>query len=338
MKTEKVGVAVIGTGFVGGQAHVPSFKSMPGAELVALGARTEKRVSKLSQKYGVPYHLDHRELIGDPRVNAVVIATPTPLHFSVAMEALANGKHVLCEMPIAPTLLEIERLKREAEKARVIMMPVLNFRFTPNYAKAKSLIEEGTLGKVVAASFREYIAAKLLAAQWPAGSWAWDKKVSGGYPDFTLSVWSIDLLRWLFDAEYESVEWAPNYAPLGGAFGGIVGYNTMGLMKLSSGIVVSVHYSCTVASSETSSRLEIFGDNTRSLYADGNDRLVLTGEDPTRQEWKFQESGPAVWGHYQIDRHFIRCILGQDKPRVTMDDAAKATEVALKIHGKRNDL
>jgi len=115
--------------------------------------------------------------------------------------------------------------------------------------------------------------------------------------------------------------------------GGIIGYDTMGLMKLSSGIVASVHYGCTAISSETSSRLEIYGDNTRSLYAEGNDRLVLTGESPTRQEWRFQESGPAVWGHYQMDEHFIRCILGQERPKVAMNDAIRAMEVALKIGG-----
>jgi predicted dehydrogenase len=328
---ERVGVAVIGTGFVGGQAHAPSFREIPGSELVALGARTEKRVAKLAKKYGVKYYLDYKELIRDPMVDALVIATPTPLHFPVASEALKNGKHVLCEMPIAPRLSEVEELKREAEKAGVILMPVLNFRFTPNYVKAKALIDGGALGKVVAASFKESIGAKVLAAQWPADSWAWDKEKSGGYPDFTLSVWSIDLLRWLFNAEYEAVEWKSNYTPLKEEFGGIIGYNTMGLMKLSNGVVASVHYSCTVTPPETSSRLEIYGDNTRSLYAEGNDRLILTGEDPTRQEWRFQEPGPRVWGHYQLDEHFIKCILGLEKPRVTVDDAIKAQEVASKM-------
>ncbi|MEM2961391.1 MAG: Gfo/Idh/MocA family oxidoreductase [Candidatus Bathyarchaeia archaeon] len=328
---KKVGVAVIGTGFVGGQAHVPSFRKIPGSELVALGARTEKRVAKLAKKYEVKYYLDYKELIRDPKVDALVIATPTPFHFPVALEALKNGKHVLCEMPVAPKLSEVEELKKEAEKAGVVFMPVLNFRFTPNYVKAKALIDEGAVGKVVAASFKESIGAKVLAAQWPADSWAWDAKMSGGYPDFTLSVWSIDLLRWLFDAEYEAVEWKSNYTPLREEYGGIIGYNTMGLVKLSNGVVASLHYSCTVTPAETSSRLEIYGDNTCSLYAEGNDKLILVGEEPTRREWRFQEPGPRVWGHYQLDEHFIKCILGEEKPKITMDDAIKAQEVASRM-------
>jgi len=100
----------------------------------------------------------------------VVIATPTPFHLSVAMEAVASGKHVLCEMPVALTLTEIERLKHEAERAGVIMMPVLNFRFTPNYVKAKSLIEEGSSGKGVAAAIKGCTGARLLATQRPADS------------------------------------------------------------------------------------------------------------------------------------------------------------------------
>ncbi len=331
-KLEKVGVAVIGTGFVGGQAHVPSFRKIPGSELVALGARTERRVVKLSKKYGVKYYLDYKELIGDPNVDALVVATPTPFHFPVVSEAIKKGKHILCEMPIASTISEVEELSSEAEKAGVILMPILNFRFTPNYVKSKALIDGGALGKVVAASFKETIGAKALAPQWPPDSWAWDKEKSGGYPDFTLSVWSIDLLRWLFDAEYESVEWKSNYTTLKEAYGGIIGYNTMGLMKMSGNIVASVHYGCTVTPTETTSRLEIFGDNTCSLYAEAHDRLILMGEEPTKQEWKFQVGGPRVWGHYQLDEHFIKCVLGEEKPKVTVDDAVKAQEVASKIN------
>jgi len=329
--SKNVGVAVIGTGFVGGQAHVPSFRKIPGSELVALGARTERRVGKLSKKYGIKYYLDYKELMKDPKVDAVVIATPTPFHFPVASEAIKNGKHVLCEMPIAPTIDEVNQLKNEAEKAGVILMPILNFRFTPNYVKAKSLIEEGALGKIVAASFKETIGAKMLAPQWPPDSWAWDKKKSGGYPDFTLSVWSIDMLRWLFNAEYDAVEWKSNYTRLKEEYGGIIGYNTMGLLKMSGDIVISLHFSCTVTPTETSSSLEVYGDNTYSLYADGNERLVFIGEDPTKQEWKFQVSGPRVWGHYQLDEHFIKCIRGEEKPKITPDDAVKAQEIALKI-------
>jgi predicted dehydrogenase len=67
-------------------------------------------------------------------------------------------------------------------------MPVLNFWFTPNYVKAKELIDAGKIGKPLAVWFRELIAAKDLPMEWPANSWAWNIEKSVGYPDFTLSI------------------------------------------------------------------------------------------------------------------------------------------------------
>jgi predicted dehydrogenase len=90
------------------------------------------------------------------------------------MKAIDKGKHVLCEMPLAPRVSEAKRFGEEAEKAGVTLMPVLNFRFTPNYVKAKQLIDAGKIGRPLAVSFREFIAAKDLAMQWSANSWVWN--------------------------------------------------------------------------------------------------------------------------------------------------------------------
>lgn len=327
---KKVGVAVVGAGFVGGQAHVPAFSKIPGSELVALGGRTEERIRKYSEKYRVRYYLDYDKLLDDTNVDVVVLAVPTSLHFEMCMKAIAKGKHVLCEMPLAPRAADARRLGGEADRAGVTLMPVLSFRFTPNYVKAKELVDQGRIGKPVAVSFREFIAAKDLAAQWPAGSWAWDIEKSGGYPDFTLSVWSIDLLRWLLDAEVIEVEWKSSYVPLK-EYGGVLGYNTMGLLRFATGAVAALHFSSMVAPAAGTSRLEVFGDKTLSIQANWNDSLTLIGQDPERQEWLFREGGTKVWGHYQLDEYFIQCVLGKLKPKITAEDAAKSIEVASKM-------
>jgi predicted dehydrogenase len=91
-------------------------------------------------------------------------------------------------MPLAPRVSEAKKLGEEAERAEVTLMPVLNFRFTPNYVKAKELIDAGKIGKPLAVWFREFIAAKDLAMRWPANLWAWNIEKSGGYPDFRLFI------------------------------------------------------------------------------------------------------------------------------------------------------
>ena len=328
--SDKVGVAVVGVGFVGGQAHTPSFKKIEGSELVALCARTEKRVKPLAEKYDVKYYLDYDKLLEDPKVHAVVLAVPTPLHFNAAMKAIKKGKHVLCEMPMAPTIDQVKELQKAAEEAGVILMPVLNFRFAPIYDKTKEMIKSGAIGKPIAIHFREFIPAMSIADQWPAGSWAWNIEISGGYPDFTLSVWSIDMIRWMFESEIENVEWMSNY-PKFEKYGGILGYNTMGLIKLSNGIVGSLHYSASVNPLASTSRLEVYGDNTNVLHAIWNDKIILYGSNQEPQEWNLDVKGTRVWGHRQADEHFIECILHKKQPKVSVEDAVKAQEIAQKI-------
>ncbi|MEM3041796.1 MAG: Gfo/Idh/MocA family oxidoreductase, partial [Nitrososphaerota archaeon] len=295
----KVRVAVVGLGFVGRRAHAPAFTKIPGAELAAVVDVAEEKAKAVAAKHDVPYYLDYRVVLKNPEIDAVVVAVPTPFHYKLVSEALAGGKHVLCEMPLTPTISEAERLGEMAEEAGVILMPDLNFRFTPNYVKAKELIEQRAIGKPLALTFSEFIAAKDLAAQWPYGSWAWNVKESGGYPDFTLSVWSIDLARWLLSSEIDEAQWVSNYAQLTGVQN-FLGYNTMGLARFSSGAVGVFHYCATVSPGEGTSRLEVFGDNTRMVKANWNNYLALTGEG-SKEEWAFAEKGTKVWGHYQID-------------------------------------
>jgi predicted dehydrogenase len=327
---DKVGVAVVGVGFVGGQAHVPSFKKIEGSELVALGATTEKRVKPLAEQYGVKYYLDYDKLLEDPKIQAVALAVPTPMHFDLAMKAFKKGKHVLCEMPLAATIDKVKELQKAAEKAKVILMPVLQFRFAPIYTRTKEMIESGLIGKPIAFHFREFIPASSIAEQWPAGSWAWNIEKSGGYPDFTLSVWSIDMFRWLFKSEIENVQWMASY-PKFEKYGGILGYNTMGVVKLSNGAVGSLHYSASVTPSASTSRLEVYGDNTNVIHAIWFNKLLLYGSGQQPQEWDLDVKGTRVWGHRQLDEHFIDCVLHNKKPQVTAEDAMKAEEVALKI-------
>ena len=330
MTTDKVGVAVVGVGFVGGQAHAPSFKKIEGSELVALGASTERRVKPLAESFGVKYYLDYEKLLGDPKVQAVVLAVPTPMHYDLAMKAIKSGKHVLCEMPLAPVIEQIRELQKAADDSGVILMPVLQFRFAPIYVKTKEMIESGTIGKPIAIHFREFIPAMSLAEQWPKGSWAWDIEKSGGYPDFTLSVWSLDMIPWMFGSKIEDVEWMSDYSEIE-KYGGIIGYNTMGLIKLSNGMVGQLHYGASVGPLASTARLEVYGDNTNVLHASNTDKIVLYGSEQQPQEWKIEAKGTRVWGHRQLDEHFIECILQDKKPTVTSEDAVKAVTIAQKM-------
>ncbi len=324
---DKIGVAVVGVGFVGGQAHAPSFKKIEGSELIALGATTEKRVKPLAESLGVKYYLDFDKLLDDPQIQAVVLAVPTPMHYDLAMKAIKRKKHVLCEMPMAPTIAQVRELQSAAKQAGVILMPVLQFRFAPVYVKTKEIIESGMIGKPIAIHFREFIPAMSLAEQWPMGSWAWNIEKSGGYPDFTLSVWSLDMIRWMFNSDIVDVQWMTSYPKIE-KHGGILGYNTFGLIRLANGIVGYLHFGASVTPPASISRLEIYGDNTNVIHAI---KIYLYGSEEKPQEWTLDVKGTKVWGHRQLDTHFIDCILQNKQPGVTPEDSIKAQEVALKM-------
>jgi hypothetical protein len=120
----------------------------------------------------------------------------------------------------------------------------------------------------------------------------------------------------------------PNYAQLPGL--NYTGYNTVGIIKLSNDAVGTLYYSASVSPGEGTSKLEVFGDNTRAIKATWNNHLALIGES-MKAEWDFKMRGTKVWGHYQIDSYFVDCIKHGKKPSVTVDDAIKAQTVAKKI-------
>jgi predicted dehydrogenase len=325
-----IGVGVVGCGFVGLGAHVPAVAAIEGARIAAVADGDAKRRGKAVQKYrpGAAYE-DYADLVKDPAVDAVVVAVPTPLHALVALAAIEAGKHVLCEMPLAPSLEEVEAMAAAARRAGVCLMPGLNFRFTPNYVRAREMVRRGQLGEVAAVMYREFIPARDLAKQWPAGAWVWNVEESGG-PLFTLAVWSIDLLRWLLGSDVARVEAAAKYTPLPEC-GGTLGYDACAALKFQSGVVGSLQYSGTVAGPASTSCLEVVGSSTHLLQATGNDALRLIGEEPARTEWNLKEPGPRAWGHQQQDEYFVRYLREGRTPEITAEDGRKAMEIALRI-------
>jgi len=332
--TKEIGMMCVGVGFVGGAAHVPSFRKVEGSKLVGLVARkgreSEAYAKKQQEKYGIEIFYDYDEALKDSRINGVCVAVPTPFHYEFAEKAIKAGKHVYLEMPITPKIEDIKKLKEMAKEAGVVVMPILNFRFQPAYRKAKELLEAGAIGKPMCLTFREFITAKDLAGQWPLSSWAWDLKKAGGYPDYTLSVWSLDMFRWLFNTEIEETTWYPNYMEIEG-IDDFKGYQTVGIIKLKNGVVGTLQLGSSVAEGMGESRFEIFGNNGKTIYTYWTSTVKLIGGEGEPEVWELEPKGPEVWGHKQLIQHFINVCLGKEKPIATLDDAIAAQTQANKI-------
>src|SRR5579884_3918995 len=121
MRESKVGVGVIGVGGISSHVHLPGLRLSPHAEIVALCDSDSARLSQQARAYGVAHTFSaHEELLQDPAVDAVIIATPTFLHAPIALAALAAGKHVDSE-----TCMEFHH---DASPACVIPCPFPNNR------------------------------------------------------------------------------------------------------------------------------------------------------------------------------------------------------------------
>lgn len=143
-----IGIGVIGYGYWGPNL-VRNFAELPGVRVVAVAEPRSERLAAMTARYpAVKVSTDHRDVINDPAVDAVAIATPVYTHFELGMAALAAGKHVLMEKPLASTSEQGSRLVEEAARRRLTLMVDHTFVFTPAVQKMRELTLAGELGDV----------------------------------------------------------------------------------------------------------------------------------------------------------------------------------------------
>ncbi|MEA3326714.1 MAG: Gfo/Idh/MocA family oxidoreductase [Chloroflexota bacterium] len=141
----KFKVGVIGIGFIG-PAHIEGIRRQ-GFEVVAIAEATQELAEKAAERLLVPKaYGDWKDLIADPEIDVVHIASPNFLHFTHAKAALEAGKHVICEKPLAMTAEESGELVRLAESKDLVNAVNFNIRFYPLVYDAKARIKAGELG------------------------------------------------------------------------------------------------------------------------------------------------------------------------------------------------
>ena len=145
---------------------------------------------------------DWREIVESPLIDIVDIGTPTFTHAEIAIAAAKNGKHVICEKPLALNLKECEAVFAAAKKAKVVHMVMHNYRRIPAIALAKRMIMEGALGRIY--HFRaRYAQDRLADPEFPV-DWRLQKETSGSGVHSDINSHIIDLARHLV-GEFTSV-------------------------------------------------------------------------------------------------------------------------------------
>ena len=151
----EIGVGLVGYKFMG-RAHSNAYRQVahffdvdPIPIMRAICGRNESAVASAAQSLGwESYETDYRTLVARDDIGLVDVSTPGDSHRDVVLAAIAHGKHVICEKPLANSLAEAREMVEAAERAGIIHMVNFNYRRVPAVQLAKQLIASGAIGEL----------------------------------------------------------------------------------------------------------------------------------------------------------------------------------------------
>ena len=193
-----------------GRAHSNAWRQAPkffdlkaGIELHTICGRDAAGVQAARKKLGWQLAAtDWREVVESPLIDIVDIVTPTDSHAEIAIAAAQNGKHVLCEKPLALSVKQAEAMLAAAQKANIVHMVCHNYRRIPAIALAKRMMDEGALGRIFHFHAR-YAQDRLADPEFPL-DWRLQKEVNPGGVHADINSHIIDLGRYLV-GEFQEV-------------------------------------------------------------------------------------------------------------------------------------
>lgn len=145
---EPIRWGIVGPGKIA-RSFANDLKLVENARLVAVASRNMQRARSFAQEYGTPKVFDnYDELFKTDEVEVIYIATPHVFHKDLAIRAMENGKHVLCEKPLGVNSGEVDAMIKVANENGVFLMEALWSRFNPTIRKVKELTDKGKLGQL----------------------------------------------------------------------------------------------------------------------------------------------------------------------------------------------
>lgn len=178
-------IGLVGSGFMG-RAHAQAFRAVGGVfdlpltpVLELLSERDEAVAAQAARALGFRRHTgDWRELVADPAVDVVAITTPNRLHAPIALAAIAAGKHVYCEKPLATTLADARAMAEAAEARGIVSLVGFNYLKNPMIALAREIVAGGEIGDVT--GFRGIHAEDFMADPQSPFNWRCEADNAGG--------------------------------------------------------------------------------------------------------------------------------------------------------------
>lgn len=203
IKGNTINWGILGVGDVCEVKSAPAMQLIKNSKLVAVMRRNGAKAKDYAERHQVSKWYNHAdELINDPEVNAIYIATPPNAHEELTLKAAQAGKPVYVEKPMAKSFAECKRMIAACNKFNVPLYVAYYRRMLPNFLKLKSLIESGIIGEVRLVKIELYktidpdIVSKTIGTM-PI-NWRVDPEISGGGYFFDLAAHQLDFLDFVF--------------------------------------------------------------------------------------------------------------------------------------------
>lgn len=329
-----IGVAVVGCG-VAGEQHVAALARHDGAHVRCLYDVDVARSARCGQRYDVARVTDRLDqVLGDPKIDAVVVATPPSSHAEIALAAIEAGKHVLVEKPLAHDV-EVARSILHAARARpdlvVMECSSRHARLHAKFERVRSRVEAGGLGEIYAIHHRGVRRHLRPGLEYQPGSdWFASKAVAGGGPLLDFGVYDLAFhfgvlgerpgASALLAVARSGLDRQSSAADFEVEEHGIV------TMRLAGGGLYHWERG-THAHGPAGERTRIYGNRggvelAYPSWCDGTISWFHAGREDAEIETVEVDPGQAAWADFvRMDDHFLACVTGRERPAVTLAEA-----------------
>jgi predicted dehydrogenase len=342
----KVKIGVIGAGMYG-KVHISHFCQSERAEVTWIASRTVESMQGTQQRFGIPNaSTDYCDMLSDPQLAAVVISTPPDSHAEILENALAAGKHVLLEKPMAADRAGMERILAAAARHPEIIVlesSCRHSRLQPKFRFVKDLIDSGKLGEVYAIH-HNHLSPTTFIEYNPQGRWSLEKGTAGGGPFFDWGEYDLSFHLGVLEDRPELLNLSSFHQERlrsmqpGGNFSDIEQHGAA-FMELSGGLCYYYERGAGVHNS-VESETRIYGrrgglrfsyltwdTNTVRYFTAGESGQEAPGEEILKVDFS---NHPADDNLALVD-HFLDCLEGKAQPAMPVTLAAKHLDILMRI-------
>ena len=321
-------VGIIGCGKIAQVRHIPEYAANPNAEVYGFYDINLARAEELAKKYGGKAYASYEELLADPEIVAVSVCAANHAHAEISIAALKAGKHVLCEKPMAVTLEECEAMVEAAKESGKYLMIGQNQRLAKAHAKAKELIEQGAIGKVL--TFRTIFGhggPETWSIDPGANVWFFDKTKAAMGAMADLGIHKTDMIQYVLGSKIVKTQAVLTTLDKKDATGNLIGVddNAICIYQMENGVIGTMTASWTYYAAE---------DNTTVIY--GSKGELRLYDDPKYSVQQINADGTRI--DYQIDQIqtndnqtasgiidlFVDCLVENKEPEISGENVLHA--------------